>query len=571
MHGQTTVTATLILNPKGPADRKPDAKILDKILQMEGEAVARELPAEHQLIAHGWGHLSYMPYLVYMPEKDRLLLLYNSRETPALGSNLHPVLLRSDDQGKTWSTRRIVDAQGVPCRAEWGIGLAYLGKGKLTLDAAESQSARLFSQDYGETWTSVPIPRISSGFPWCRWDPCFADTDPVTGNLRRLLDTGYSVGMERQFSRARRVAVLPHEWHWRHDPEDRGLTEGWCNDTTWTAWPRMMRIDQHWTLQGEADGIAWYGTRFEIPEAGDAPLAIAFGAVDGYCDVFVDGSKVGEQKLAPEIMWNRPFHLPLEKRLSAGTHTLVIRVEKKCGTDSNAGIYLPVWVVEDHGRDRCAAPEPWVHTAALIRCSYDGGLTWPEEIEPPSWNGASGVGVNEVALCRAANGDLMAACRITHPKYYGEHDNTIIDHYCGLGVSLSQDNGYTWTNINVLYEYGRMHPSLVVLPEGTVVMTYVVRLGALKEEHRWRDEDGFSQWSVEAVVSRDHGVSWDLAHRYVLAKWSGAAQAQSTATVLLPDGSLLTACGSGYLSSPVKDVMAPTRELCLVHWRPLPG
>ena len=90
----------------------------------------------------------------------------------------------------------------------------------------------------------------------------------------------------------------------------------------------------------------------------DAPLAIAFGAVDGYCDVFVDGSKVGEQKLAPEIMWNRPFHLPLEKRLSAGTHTLVIRVEKKCGTDSNAGIYLPVWVVEDHGRDRCAAPEP---------------------------------------------------------------------------------------------------------------------------------------------------------------------------------------------------------------------
>lgn len=568
MHGQTTVSATLILNPKGLADRKPDAKILNRILQMDGEAVARELPATHQLVAHGWGHLVYMPYLVYIPEKDRLLLLCNSRESPVLASNPHPILLVSDDHGRTWDTRSVADPQGVPYPMEWGIGLAYLGKGKLTMDAAESHGFRLFSQDYGETWVSAPIPKISSGFPWAHWDSCFADTDPVTGELKRLLDPGYSVGMERRFDKAKRIAILPVEWHWRHDPHDRGLAEGWFTETAWSTWPQTMQIDRHWTLQGEPDGIGWYGTIFQMPETGNAPLAIAFGAVDGCCDVFIDGRKVGEQKQPPEIMWNRPFHLSLKTPLSAGTHTMVIRVEKQCGKESNAGIYMPVWIVEDPGPASCEETDAWLHCRALIRLSYDGGLTWPEEIEPPSWNGTSGVGVNEVALCRAANNDLIAACRLEHPKYYDTLDNTIIDHYCGLGVSLSKDNGCTWSNINVLYEYGRMHPSLVVLPDGAIVMTYVVRLGALKEEHRARDEDGFSQWGVEAIVSRDHGASWDLAHRYVLAKWSGAAQAQSTATVLLPDGSLLTACGSGYLSRPVTAAMAPTQEVCLVHWRP---
>ena len=96
-------------------------------------------------------------------------------------------------------------------------------------------------------------------------------------------------------------------------------------------------------------------------------------------------------------------------------------------------------------------------------------------------------------------------------------------------------------------------------------------MGALKEEHRLRDADGFSQWSIEAVVSHDHGASWDLAHRYVLAKWSGGSQSQSTSTVLLPDGSLLTAFGSGFLSQPVKENIAPAHEVCLVHWHPDSG
>ena len=75
------------------------------------------------------------------------------------------------------------------------------------------------------------------------------------------------------------------------------------------------------------------------------------------------------------------------------------------------------------------------------------------------------------------------------------------------------------------------------------------------------------------IVSRDNGESWDLSHRYVLAKWSGNNIATSTSTVLLPDGSLLTAFSSGYLSRPQHKGTDPEsdpqkQEVCLVRWRP---
>ena len=569
MDGQTAVRGTLVITPKGPADGKPDAKVLNRILQMDGETVARELPAEHQLIADAWGCNILIPSMVYMPEKDRLLLRYVTGCNPWCGGleDLYPMQISSDDHGKTWHNPV---PRGNANECKW---LSYLGEGEL-LEAGEGtrESQNMRSRDYGETWASLPSPPASSGFPFYTWDPCLADRDPDTGALERVAVSGYSQGMERQFEHARKVVVLPNEWHWRHDPEKRGITDEWHKDEALSDWPRMMRIDEHWTMQGEPAGVGWYATNFETPDTGGIPLAVCFGAVDGYCDVFIDGTKVGEQKKPPEIMWTRPFHLALRDGLSAGTHTMVIRVEKESAEESNAGIYLPVWIVEDTGRKAGEEVVSWPRQHALIRFSYDGGGTWPEEIQPPSWNGASGVGVNEVALCRAANGDIVAACRIVHPDYFGgkadPERHTTIDHYCGLGVSVSRDNGHAWTSMDVLYEYGHMHPSMVLMPDDTLVMTYVVRRGALKEEHRARDADGFSQWGVEAVVSRDNGATWDMDHRYILATWSGGSQAQSTSTVLLADGSLLTAFGSGYLSQPVKLDIAPTHEVCLVRWRP---
>ena len=209
------------------------------------------------------------------------------------------------------------------------------------------------------------------------------------------------------------------------------------------------------------------------------------------------------------------------------------------------------------------ARDGWPGCCCMLRVSYDGGLTWPEDIVPPSWNGQSGVGVSEVSLGRAADGTMLAACRTARREFEGK-----VDFYSGLGVSLSKDNGRTWSEIKALYEYGRHHASMALMPGGEIVMAYVVRLGGLDEKRRILDAEGFPQWSVEAVISRDNGETWDTARRYVLATWSGMSGVQDTTTVLLPDGSLLTGFGGGYRGEQDRDIRGPSIDVGLVRWRP---
>ena len=190
--------------------------------------------------------------------------------------------------------------------------------------------------------------------------------------------------------------------------------------------------------------------------------------------------------------------------------------------------------------------------ACLWRHSDDGGRSWSPLVHIPHW-GRTG----EIVLHRAANGHLIAACRTNLPRFVDGK----IDHWSGLGVSRSVDNGKSWSNVtdsqSILYAWGRHLTSLVTLPNGQIVMTYVVRQG-------YQDAaDGLPQFGIEAVVSRDHGVTWDLDHRYLLAVWKGdrkgpqgwRASGQRTATVRLPDGSLVTAFGAWY------------RNIVAVRWR----
>jgi hypothetical protein len=209
---------------------------------------------------------------------------------------------------------------------------------------------------------------------------------------------------------------------------------------------------------------------------------------------------------------------------------------------------------------------------AFIRTSADVGKTWTNALQPPQW-----VGVNEVALCRAKNGDIVGACRTVVPEKYKYE----LDHYEGLGVSVSKDNGKTWSHVKKLYDWGRHHPSMVVLPNGEMLMTYVVRRGYTD------DAGGMPRFGVEALVSRDNGQSWDLDHRYLLVVSSGnrkrennkqfggdwwQASTQMTASVLLPDGSILTAFGTGFRIQMVKvnwiqEYMGAPRDVGLVRWR----
>ena len=179
----------------------------------------------------------------------------------------------------------------------------------------------------------------------------------------------------------------------------------------------------------------------------------------------------------------------------------------------------------------------------------------------PEWQA-----VSEVALLRAGNGDLVAACRTDMPRRM-EGD---IDHAEGLGVSISKDNGRTWSAVERLYEWGRHHPAMILMPNGDIVMTYVVRRGYTA------DKDGFPRFGIEAITSRDHGRTWDLDHRYILHSWTGKRKgddtywwpsSQATSSVLFADGSILTAFGTGYRVGTQATYPPSPRDVGLIQWR----
>lgn len=206
---------------------------------------------------------------------------------------------------------------------------------------------------------------------------------------------------------------------------------------------------------------------------------------------------------------------------------------------------------------------PQKPTCEFLRWSRDGGLTWADEAMPLAWRwqveyeGKTYTrSVSEGSLVRAANGWLVAALRTDMPPRYFAvpHDDSLE----GLGVSLSQDDGQTWSAVQVLYDAGRHHPHLLLLPNGNIAMTLIVRddiqEGRLASYRR----------GCEAIISRDHGLSWDLARTYVLddfefcegAKWYNGECGHLYST-LLGDGSILT-CYGNYL----------TRGASLIRWKP---
>jgi len=235
------------------------------------------------------------------------------------------------------------------------------------------------------------------------------------------------------------------------------------------------------------------------------------------------------------------------------------------------GAFGPMLVDKDPGSGsvvRLADPGFCNDHKAWVRFSTDGGRTWPRVVEVP-W-------ISETTLIRAGNGDIVAATRtdgtasIPDPKApfdwrrVGGHQ----DFYSGLGVHISTDNGNTWSPVNKLYESGRHHASMVRMPNDDLVMSYVVRLGYPDTQ------EGLPQYGIEAIVSHDHGRTWNKDHRYVLDHWDGdwldhprglvrLRAPNETYTVLLPDGSLITAYGTGYR---VNADNTP-RDIKLVRWR----
>ncbi|MFH0965900.1 MAG: sialidase family protein [Planctomycetota bacterium] len=209
----------------------------------------------------------------------------------------------------------------------------------------------------------------------------------------------------------------------------------------------------------------------------------------------------------------------------------------------------------------------WTKPAnSFFRWSYNGGRTWTPATRPEEWRWDETYegktyrrSVSEGALARAKNGALVAALRTDMPARYIARPKSD-DGVEGTGVSISTDDGKTWSPLSerIVFEAGRHHANLVMLPTGDLVMTVIVRNdisdGALASYER----------GCEAVVSTDNGDTWDVAGKYVLDefkyvkadKWSDVKSGHLS-SVVLDDGSVLTAYGN-YLA----------KAAMLIRWKP---
>ena len=217
-------------------------------------------------------------------------------------------------------------------------------------------------------------------------------------------------------------------------------------------------------------------------------------------------------------------------------------------------IFTPDWKPE-------GAPD-FVPGMSVILWSEDGGRTCSAEFRPPNWCSSEG------SLVRARNGWLVAALRTRVED--ADFPGTTTDEYRCTRVSVSRDDGRTWSDPEPLFQ-GRMHPHLLCLPDGDIVMTVTLRQdvenGKLVSYRR----------GCEAVISHDHGLTWELDRRIVLDEWEfydeleelegpepgvllsgpGFGHTGHVYSTLLDDGAVLTV-HNNYL----------TMGMTLIRWRP---
>ena len=202
----------------------------------------------------------------------------------------------------------------------------------------------------------------------------------------------------------------------------------------------------------------------------------------------------------------------------------------------------------------------------VFRRSRDGGHTWSDEVAPPQWKfelthkGKTWLrGVSEGAIVRAANGWLVAALRSDIPPHFldGPHDDSLE----GTAISISRDDGRTWSDMNILFYAGRHHANLQRMPNGDLVCVMIVRTdiadGKLASHRR----------GCDALVSHDHGLTWNLERRFELDAFDYLrpdywvdGKCGHIGSVALPDGDVISAYGH-YLPG----------AAVLVKWRPDAG
>lgn len=171
--------------------------------------------------------------------------------------------------------------------------------------------------------------------------------------------------------------------------------------------------------------------------------------------------------------------------------------------------------------------------AIMAAESRDDGCTWAELAAlPPPLDRADGAGLSEPHVVELRSGKLLALVR-NEPR----------DRQCFLLQSESSDGGKTWSRLHATPLWG-YPPHLLQLANGWVLVVYGHRREPFGER---------------ACVSRDEGVSWNLADEVAL-NVAPTPDLGYPSSVQLADGSILTV----YYQSPGPG--RPT-QLMSTHWR----
>ncbi len=145
----------------------------------------------------------------------------------------------------------------------------------------------------------------------------------------------------------KKVAKMPTQWKFRLDERlderrlnpllDREYATPGFDDSEWAD----ISIGQAWEAQGYAgyNGGAWYRTQIKVDAKEGQPVHLAFGGVDQYATVYVNGHWVGEHN-----KWSRPFILDISDQVMRdGNNTVALYVFDGEGM---GGIYGTVKVIQ---------------------------------------------------------------------------------------------------------------------------------------------------------------------------------------------------------------------------------
>ncbi len=138
------------------------------------------------------------------------------------------------------------------------------------------------------------------------------------------------------------IRDITKQWHFLPDAaKGQDVTSPKFDDSNW----KVIDGGNWWQRQGYADyhGIGWYRKTIDLPKFdGNQKGILLFDGVDGTCEVFVNGQKVGEHVVAKDFTgWNTPFEIDASSALKQGENVIAVQVASK-SQDTASGINQPV-------------------------------------------------------------------------------------------------------------------------------------------------------------------------------------------------------------------------------------